>query len=450
MCIRFLLFLIVLFALGVSGCMEQSTEVTLSKPPPTRPMEVSYVPEIAEPNGVITLRESLAMALLRNPELAAFSWEIRAAQARRLQAGLLPNPQLGVTVEEFGGSKARRDFDTAQTTIQLGQLIELAGKRPKRTRLAELERELSQWDYESRRLDVMVQVAGAFIDVLAAQEQLALTEELVGVSEQVSTVVSQRVKAGKDSPLEQIKAEVQLSIIQIEWQRAKRILVSARKQLAATWGSKSPAFDKAVGQFDTVLPIPSSAELADKVSQNPDVARWVVEIKQRRAALELEKARAIMDPTVFGGGQHFNDTDETGFIVGVSIALPVFNWNQGRVLEAGHRLSKARAERKAVETNVYAALSEAYQRLSSAFVEATALESNVLPGAQSAFDAARLGYREGKFDFLSVLDAQRTLFEARGQYIVSLAAYHSARADVERLIGRSIDSKTLSKSEDLK
>ena len=68
------------------------------------------------------------------------------------------------------------------------------------------------------------------------------------------------------------------------------------------------------------------------------------------------------------------------------------------------------------------------------------MKSKVLDGAQDVFDASTEGYREGKLDYLNVLDAQRTLFEAKGQYIGALSAYHKARADVERLIGQRIDT----------
>jgi cobalt-zinc-cadmium efflux system outer membrane protein len=74
----------------------------------------------------------------------------------------------------------------------------------------------------------------------------------------------------------------------------------------------------------------------------------------------------------------------------------------------------------------------------------------VVQGAQSAFDAANEGYRAGKLGFLDVLDAQRILFEAKAKYIDALAAYHSAKADVERLLGEPIDSETISRSEDEK
>ena len=64
-----------------------------------------------------------------------------------------------------------------------------------------------------------------------------------------------------------------------------------------------------------------------------------------------------------------------------------------------------------------------------------ALRSAVLPGAQQAFDAVTEGYRLGKFGFLDVLDAQRTLIAGGGQYLRALSDYHKAAADVERLIG---------------
>jgi cobalt-zinc-cadmium efflux system outer membrane protein len=68
------------------------------------------------------------------------------------------------------------------------------------------------------------------------------------------------------------------------------------------------------------------------------------------------------------------------------------------------------------------------------------LKENALPGAQSAFKAAQEGYREGKFSYLQVIDAQRTFFEIKRQYITALADYHKARANIERLIGERLKS----------
>jgi cobalt-zinc-cadmium efflux system outer membrane protein len=122
----------------------------------------------------------------------------------------------------------------------------------------------------------------------------------------------------------------------------------------------------------------------------------------------------------------------------LSVPLPVFDRNQGNRLEARYRLAKAEEEQRSATVQAHAALGEAYAALAAAYAAATALKHDALPGAQSAFDATSEGYRQGKFGFLDVLDAQRTLFEVRGQYIEALATYHQAVADVERLIGERL------------
>jgi cobalt-zinc-cadmium efflux system outer membrane protein len=189
--------------------------------------------------------------------------------------------------------------------------------------------------------------------------------------------------------------------------------------------------------LDAVAPIPSAEQLVERIIQNPEIARWVTEIEQRQATVELEMARRIPDPTIGGGFRHARETGDNALVLEFSIPLPVFDRNQGGFLEARYRLAKAGEERRAAEAQVRTALAEAYGTLSSAFIEATGLRNDVLPGAQQAFDAESEGYRQGKFGFLDVLDAQRTLFEARGQYIEALAAYHSlCSGRLEYRVGR--------------
>ncbi|MHB1012105.1 MAG: TolC family protein [Desulfobacteria bacterium] len=388
-----------------------------------------------EPKGDIALRDALSLALQYNPELAAFSIEIRVAEARTLQAGLRPNPEVNITAEHFAGTGTLRSYDSAETTIQISQLIELGGKRPKRARVASLNSELAGWDYEAKRADVLSETSKSFVDVLAAQERLVLTQELLRLAEQTFDIVSARVKAGKVSPLEETKAGVALSNSRIEHGRAQRSLEAARKKLVAAWGSGVPAFERAVGPLDQVSPIPPADRLTQEIRGNPDIARWTTEKEQRRTAAALQDAIRIPDLTLAAGVRDYRVSGDSAFVAGASIPLPLFNRNQGGILESRRRLAKAERESAAAETRVRAALAETYQALSTAVSEIDALKTTVIPGAQSAFEAASEGYRQGKFGYLEVLDAQRTLFESRGRYVEALGAYHKAVADAERLIG---------------
>jgi len=439
-----------LLSVGLTGCAAYhsdtgwpetqfpSGEITR----PLAPVKLESPPRRAlvfeEPTGVVSLREALALALVNNPDLAAFSWEVRAREARTLQAGLIPNPELNAVVEDVAGSGAFRGVRQAQTTIQISQLIELGGKRAARRQSTSLTRDLAGWDYEVRRIEVLTQVSQAFTEMLAAQQRLLLAEEVVGLAEDVAGTVAERVKAGKVSPIEETKANIALSSVQIERERAKLALEAARRRLATTWGSTTPRFDRAEGDLDVIAPLPRLERLVERLARNPALARWAVEMAQRQALVQVERAKAIPDITLSGAYRRHNETDDNALVFGASIPLPLFNRNQGAILEARHRLAKAEAERRAVEARMASALADAYKALATSHAEAVALKANVLPGAQSAFEGINEGYRLGKFGYLDVLDAQRTLFDARARYLQAVADYHRAVAEVERLAGEPL------------
>jgi cobalt-zinc-cadmium efflux system outer membrane protein len=402
--------------------------------------------EVEKPISVITLSQSLSMALVNNPELASFSWEMRAGEARTLQAGLLPNPEVDIEVENVGGSGDRRGFDAAETTISLSQLIELGGKRAYRVKMAALENEVEKWDYESKRLDVFTETTKAFVEVLAAQKRFALAEDFVRLSKRVAETVSERVRAGKVPPLEETKSKVVFSTRQIERERARRHLKAARKGLAANWGSVSPKFTSVAGNFEFIKEIPTLEQMNQRIDQNPDLARWKTEIQSRQANIAVQKADRIPDLTLAAGVRRFEETDDTALVFGMSLPLPLFDRKQGSLQEAQHKLTKSREEQRAIKIRVESSLDQTHQVLSASYLEALSLKNDVLPAAQLAFDVAREGYQQGKFGYLDVLDAQRTLFEAKAQYIDSLAAYHKLMAEMERLVGLNFDSSKSSKS----
>lgn len=401
---------------------------------------------VENPQGQLTLIDALSLALRQSPELATFAWEVRAREAAILQANRKPNPVLGSLVEEFSsfsgatgpGISGQGGVIQPQITIQLSQLIELGGKRMARQRLAEHNRDLAAWDYETVRIDVFTAVTKAFLNVVASQQAVKLAEETSTVVAEVQRVVSLRVSAGVVSPIEQTRADVALAANRIELDRARRSLEADRHKLSALWGASSPAFEIAEGDLSTLPVVPAFAELQVRLAKNPELARWAAEIAQREAALALERARKVPDFTISGGYRYFTKINGNAFVVGASIPLPVFDRNRGAIQEAQDRIRKAAESQRAAQVRVTSMLSEAYRSLSSARDEVNALSSSVIPGTRSAFEGITEGYRFGKFGFLEVLDAQRTLVNANTQYQRALASFHQAAAEVERLIGEPL------------
>lgn len=398
-------------------------------------------PAPTSPSDSVTLRDAIARALLHNPTLATFAWEVRAQEARAVQAGMFPNPVVSVVAEDVSASPnvsagppiAR--VVQPQTTIELSQLVELGGKRAKRRGLAEREQDLAAWDYETARMDVLTQVTHAFIDVLAAQETVALTSQLTELVQEVQRTVAARVEAGDVSPVEESRANVALAIAQVESGRAQRMLEVARVRLAACWGASSAGFGTAAGELTEGIAPPAIEDLRQQLTANPDIARWVVELQQREAALAAARARWIPDLTLIAGYREYTAINGTALMFGASLPLPLFDRNAGSIAEERSRVAKGLEQRRAVEARVANGLTEAYSALTGAFAEVSALRTTVLPESRQAFEAVSEGYRLGRFSFLEVLDAQRTLISVSGQFVRARADYGKAVADVERLTG---------------
>jgi len=88
-------------------------------------------------NG-LTLTEAVAAALAERPELSAADREREARLAETRQAGRWQNPVATLEAENFVGTGVFDDYDTGETTLWVGQLFELGGKRDARVREAEV------------------------------------------------------------------------------------------------------------------------------------------------------------------------------------------------------------------------------------------------------------------------------------------------------------------------
>lgn len=416
--------------LGTGLLVNRSAEDADPKALPTAPVE--------NPTGRISLRDALVLALRQSPELAGFAWEIRARESIAIQSGRPPNPVLDLLFEDLGAAGREADVSRGvrpQATLQLSQLFELGGKRAARRTLAGLDRDLAEWDFEAARIDALTRVTSAFLDVVVSQRAVSLAEQTRALFEQVDQTVTTRVEAGVVSPIEQTKAGVALATARIDEQRARRALAADRMALAALWGQESARFESAEGDIQPPAVLPAFDTLVRHVVHNPDVARWATEIARRDAARALESARAVPDVTVSAGYRRLTDVDSNALVIGASIPLPFLDRNRAGIQASAQRMAGAREEERAAKARVTIALASVYRDLAAAHDEAAALAGSVLPGARSAFGAIEEGYRLGRFGYLDVLDAQRTLVAAEVQHLRALTSVQKAVTQIERLTG---------------
>lgn len=181
--------------------------------------------------------------------------------------------------------------------------------------------------------------------------------------------------------------------------------------------------------------IPSEVALLSRLDKVPQMRLARVEIDRQEAGIAVEKSRRIPDLTVSLGSQYSSEDRERVNLVGLSMPLPLFDRNQGNVLAASRRADQARDLRNAAELRLRSEVQQAYQQWRTAQGAISGFEGDLLASADSALENTTRGFQMGKFGFIDVLDAQRTLIDVRSRYLQALGEALDAWVRLERIYG---------------
>lgn len=379
----------------------------------------------------LTLDQAVELALARHPELSAARHELDAARGASEQAGLPPNPELEASVEDTHRA-------TRVTALQLRQRLELGGKRAARVQAAQAGEAIAALQLDARGAGLRASVQAAYWELQSAQARRELARQSQDLARQASDAAARRVNAGKVSPIEETRAQLALSGVALEGMQAEQDWLAARARLAALLGH-GPQELPALSGSSPLPPALKPEELEPRLDTAPELLLARLELQRREATVELERSKAVPDVTVGIGAQRDNELRRTQALLGVALPLPVFDRNQGSLREALARADQARDELAAVRLRLLSEVQAQAAQLDAARSQALLVQQRMLPDAQRTYEAATLGFSLGKFGFLDVLDAQRTLFQARAQHLRALADAQRAACELQRRLGPATD-----------
>lgn len=418
--------------LYVIGIISIACGSAFAQPTPDYPRDSQTIQ--FEPPTELTLDEALNLALAKNPSLSAARYLAISSEGTVSQAGVIPNPVLSFEIEDTSRKPTRT------TTSTLSIPIELGGKRSARIVAAELTRDIARSDLQGARADVRSRTISAFFDVLIAQERVTLTTSAVDIAGDALRVTAQRVAAGKVAPLEENRAQVEVANAQLEQNEAHSALKVARQRLSALWGNSSPVFTQAKGDVDALPTRPALDDLAVAIGDSPLVESARLDIERSRAQIQVERSKRYPDIELSVGVARNNELGRNQTIVGVAIPLPLFNRNQGNLYEASMLAYKSRDDYRELKTRLMVELQQAANAFDISKAAAGKLNTVVLPTANRAYETARKGFTAGKFGFIEVIDAQRTLFQVRTRYLTALSDSYQALAQIERILAPKISN----------
>jgi outer membrane protein, heavy metal efflux system len=388
----------------------------------------------AEPlrtNDALTLEEAIALAERLHPEIAESEALLRAAQGRADQAGRLPNPDLIGRVESapVNGRTARE----AEYLAGASQALPLGPRLSKARSAEKFATEARVQELELRRREIRKRVHSAFATALYQDKAFTTLSNISQTFNQAIAITKARVNAGDALPEDLARIELELVRSDIESKRAFSMRQTALVQLAAAIGDPKLPATRLDGNLDVTFDIPTIESIMADLAEHPAVLRAEADRKASVTRVELARSQRIPDITVEALYRRLEGERRNAFDVGVSIPVPLFDRNNGKVREARAEAAAAEARYRSTQNELWSRTQESHSRLTAALSRSRALRDDVLPRARTVRETGEKRYSAGDIRLTDVLVVRRDWASIELSYLESLRDVVSAWAEVRSL-----------------
>jgi cobalt-zinc-cadmium efflux system outer membrane protein len=393
-----------------------------------------------------TLNELQAVALSSNPLMAQAEAHVVTTRGTAIQAGLHPNPIIGYEADTVN-SNANPNYQGGF----INTLIKTAGK----LELAQSAATVDVWNADlmkqKARVELITQVRGAYFAALIARENVKVTEALVRFTDSVYQIQLDQLRGGLVSVYEPIQLRALAMQARTALTQARNRYDAAWRQLAATVGNPEMPIGELEGSPDMIIPaIDYNAALPYVLANHTDVLAARNSETQARINLRLQEVTPIPDIVFYTALQKDYTTApiyRLTYNMQVGVPVPIFDKNQGNILNAHGTLMKASQEAARVQNDLATRLSDAVERYANASNIVHMYRDHVLPDQARAYRGVYERHQQQPdiVGFADVVTAQQTLLMSIGTYINSLAARWLAFTD----IGALIQAETLDEIENV-
>ena len=393
--------------------------------------QAQEAPALTADAAPYTLEQAVAAAGGSAPAVQAAQAGVEAAQAGRRVASLRPNPTIQTQVENIAGSGAYSGVRNAESTVSVAIPIELGGKRSARIAVADAQTDRALLVSAITEADIRLQVTQLYVEAVAAERRVQTARDQSRIAGDAANAARVRVQAGRASPIEEQRANVAKINADAELVRTIRLAQASRANLERRVGQPMG------GPLDTAwfesLPRGYGPEMPPSAAGTLALAAAGADLAIADANVRLANSQRVPNLEAGPGLRRLSGTNDTALIFTVTMPIPIFNSGKASVAQAQAQRNQAEAQKRMTALDVEQAITDAQTAASNAAVTAQTATGHALEAAQEAARIARIGYREGKFGQLDLLDAERTLSETRLAAIDALASYQNARAQLERL-----------------
>jgi NodT family efflux transporter outer membrane factor (OMF) lipoprotein len=392
------------------------------------------------------LRALIGTALRSNRDLRVAVLNIQQARAQYDIRNADRYPAIGATV---GGSRTPTASGGIASTYTAGLAvsaweIDLFGRIASLGEAALAQYLATEEGRKAVQVSLVANVANAWLNLLADDEQLALTRQTLQTREESLRLTRMRFDAGASSELDWRLAQSLTETARVALAQQQRQRALDLNALTLLVGEPLPAtLITEPGIAAIRLPDLPSGTPSDVLLRRPDVRQ--AEQQLVAATANIGAARAAFFPRISltaGVGTASSELGDLfkgghwGFTLAPSLLQPIFDAGRNRAglasAEAGRDIALAQYERA-----IQAAFRDVADALAGrAFLgEQLQAQANVAAAERARYNLAELRYRSGVASYLELLDAQRSLFTAQQALIQARVAQLQNQVSLYRALG---------------
>ena len=399
-------------------------------------------PVAAQSPERLVLADVVAEALRSHPEIAAAEHRYEAARQRPAQERSLPDPMISAGYNSSGNPLPGAGLGaepTANIGVMVSQEIPYAGKRDLRASIASREADAEFQQIEAARLSITARVKQAYYRLAytyAVGDVLTRNRDLLDTLLKVS---ENRYSVGQAAQQDVIKAQTQLSILELQLERVHQGRATREGELNALLARQTTT---RVGRPEDLALTPFDVSLDSLVALATEHAPMLRrdQIMIDRSQLAVESARKDYKPDfAVTGGYYYMGAMPSMYEFRFDVKVPL--QREKRAAAVAEQLSTVAQTRSAYDSSrlgLQSRIQEDYQMAATSVRLARLYRDTVLPQARLALESSMASYQTGAVDFLSVLTNFGTVLEYEMTYFDELTSYHTAVSRLEEMTGTPV------------
>ena len=393
-----------------------------------------------------SLTQIVDEALKSNPEIYAAKRKIDVARARAGHATYLEDPEVNIEAWGVPLNQPLRYRSANPLVFGVRQKLPFFGKLGLKGEMAGEDVRIAEEELRAKEQDVVARVKAAYADYFMAGKSVEIHRELLELIRHTTASAEGLYQVGRAPQQDIIKAMLERTELLNKLTWAEKDLTTAQARLNMLLSRAPDSFlipPKEPAETPIKLQFSELEKLA--MAQRPELRGLESVINESEKAVALaEKNRKYPDFMV--GLQYWVAPDQSPrhmYTPMVTLSIPFSPWTKGKY---DHQIEEALAEKQAAKANLAAMKNMAVfevrdmaAKVQAAIRTLSIYRDGLLPQAEQSFQAAVAAYQTGGVNFMTLLDAQRTIRDVRMGYYKALVDYEQSRADLERAVGKNLD-----------